>query len=37
MFPGVERPREIIFFIVDIEKSDFYEVAEVMFEVGKWP
>jgi hypothetical protein len=37
MFQGVERPSEIIFCILGIEKSDFDEVVEVLFEVGKWP
>jgi hypothetical protein len=31
MFKGVERPYELIFFILSIEKSVFGDVAWVMF------
>jgi hypothetical protein len=35
LFEGVERPRELIFCILGIQKSDLDEV-EVMFQVGEW-
>jgi hypothetical protein len=35
MFEGVERQYEPIFCILDIQKSDLEEVAEVMFQVGE--
>jgi hypothetical protein len=37
MFHDVERPFEHIFYILGIQKSDFYIFAEVMFFVGEWP
>jgi hypothetical protein len=37
MFQGVERPCELIFCILGIQKSDMHEVAEVMFQVGECP
>jgi hypothetical protein len=31
MLHGVERPCEIMFCILVVEKNDFYEVAKVVF------
>jgi hypothetical protein len=36
MFHDVERPFDRIFYILDIQKSDWDEVAEVLFYVGEW-
>jgi hypothetical protein len=36
IFVGVERPSVLIFGILGIQKSDFYEFAEVMFQVDEW-
>jgi hypothetical protein len=37
MYQGVERHCELIFCILGIQKCDLDELAEVMFQVGKWP
>jgi hypothetical protein len=31
IFQGVERPCELIFYILGIQKSDLYEFPEMMF------
>jgi hypothetical protein len=37
LIQGVERPCELIFCILVIQKSDLDEVAEVMFQISNWP
>jgi hypothetical protein len=37
MFHDVERLFEHIFYILDIQKSDLDEVADVMYKIGEWP
>jgi hypothetical protein len=36
MILGVERPFDLIFCILGIQKSELDEVAEVMFQEGEW-
>jgi hypothetical protein len=37
IFEGVERPCELIFCILGIQKRDLEELEKLMIQVGEWP
>jgi hypothetical protein len=37
MIQGAERPCELVFCILGIQKSDLDDFAEVMFQIDEWP